>query len=220
LLSTYRLSTCPILFNNKVELIFAYGSLLHLHREGNLVRRTDGSYYDTDIDCWIPSNRLRALLAWEPVIFERLGWSMVTIEKEGFVTFVQLFSSLAHEAVEGIAPRNPSKEPKIDIYVLYTGVHADSKRWYHDLWQHWLFDENKMFPTRSFSLNSSATGSVFHVRVPSTSQQILDCLYGDWNKSTPNHAAVGGICGIYPLTSMKKTFGLDLRTKPAPWQIY
>jgi len=175
-------------------LMLAYGGLIHVYREGDLINNQTGKYIDDDLDLWASSNTVYNIIQLEPVIFYRFGWTYRTfLSADGFVVFLQLIASCGHSPVAEAAKAS-ANEPALEIYVLHGERHAVGERVVKDLWQGTQIPEAILYPPGSVCLNVTGIPELLYLQVPKLPYTILNCIYGEWKIPSKNHASQNVKC--------------------------
>lgn len=175
-------------------LIMAYGSLIHLFREGDLFSNTTG-YYDDDFDTFTSAETMAYIFSLESELFHNFGWSIrFFVSKDSrYVIFAQMFASCGH-SMSNKPSKVRSGQPAIELYVIVTVNVEGKSSIVRDLWQGNTFPEFFIFPLQRWALASAGASNVVQLQLPSQPISFLDCLYGDWTKPSSKHAGGGHKC--------------------------
>jgi len=179
------------MFACSLPITLAYGSMLHLVREGGLMQGPGASYFDDDVDLWSSPPALFRLLDMEPEILSEFGWAIRIFDQKGVVTFVQIQDICGNKPVE-YATKSSSQEPGIEVYVLYDAM-VNGEHFMHDLWQGSLFSKGMMYPLHDVQWYSPDEITL-NLSIPASSTELLTCLYDDWMKKSSKHAAQSLVC--------------------------
>ncbi|KAL7546949.1 hypothetical protein ACHAWF_010273 [Thalassiosira exigua] len=178
---------------NAGRLMLAYGSLIHLHREGDLVNKTTGKLLDDDIDLWVSLDTLVLIASsLEPDLFRKFGWSMrFMISDSTFGTHVglgQLISCCGHTVAEGPNKyKTLGKEPAMETYPIVS-MKEGGRDVVKDLWTGILFPKSMVLPGKGTVLNSAGFPRPLPMRIPNGCHDLLRCLYGSWEVPSNVHA--------------------------------
>jgi len=176
-------------------LLMAYGSLIHINREKDLVN-SDGEYLDDDIDLWASASAMYGITQIEPELFTEFGWSFRTIlGGDGYIQLMQLLSVCGHEPSKQISKVNPgSGEPSLEVYQLNVMTRPNVKRLIKDMWQGTQLLEADVYPSKQVVLNSTKFSQPLRLQVPNEPLKVLSCLYGNWTIPSTAHASMRNKC--------------------------
>jgi len=175
--------------------ILAYGGLIHVHRETDLVR-ANGAFIDDDIDTWASPATLVYMATLELELFYKFGWTIRHFLHDGKVVFVQIIASCGH-TVSTAWGKAKSSQPGIEIYPLYTIPRRGNETPYNvvrDLWQGTTFYEPMMFPVREMTLVSAGAREPLRLQLPNNVMKVMECLYGNWRVPSGAHAGARSKC--------------------------
>jgi len=183
-----------------VDVMMAYGGLIHLFREGGLVRE-NGRLFDDDIDLWLTEEALQALLDLEPSMFATFGWSIrcVVGKQSGKITvkeivFAQVFPACRHRVTSKVGKlgRGTPGTTGIELYPLAPWKNNT----YVDKWLGTIMSSALVLPAQAlsgtlFGKSSSRNTAVPSVtlQVPRNATKVLTCLYGNWSVYSKEHAS-------------------------------
>merc|ERR1719491_114658 len=174
-------------------LMIGYGELIHVHREKDFVNSTTGDYIDDDIDTWATLETVAYIGALEEELFSKFGWSMRAFVGANRVFFIQMMATCGHVPINTIS-KCKSSQPAIEVYPLPIVHMSDGTRIIKDLWQGSRFAETLIYPPKCITFHSSGRKDPIHLQVPRESIKILNCLYGQWNVKSGNHAGLHFFC--------------------------
>ena len=176
-----------------LPITLAYGSMLHLVREGGLMQGP-GAYFDDDVDLWVSPLALFQLLEMETEILSVFGWATHIFVQNEVVTFVQIQDICGNKPV-GHATKSASQEPGIEVYVLYNTT-VNGEHYMHDFWQASLFSKDMIYPLQDVAWRHGYFPHRFNsnFRLPARSTELLTCLYDEWMRKSSKHAAQGLVC--------------------------
>ena len=163
-------------------LMMAYGNLIHIHREKDLVNNATGKLYDDDIDMWLPLHTFAHMASVvEPELFRLFGWTMRVFVSKGdkYVILGQLLSSCGHK-VSSKAGKAYSTEPAIELYPIASYADDEQNATLKDLWSGYQFQQSMMFPGQRISFKTTGFSRPLQLQLPSKPLSVLRCLYGKW----------------------------------------
>jgi len=169
-------------------LMVAYGGLIHIYREKDLLNKDTGEYFDDDIDLWAAATTAYNIIQLESELFQRFGWTVrVFISGDGYVVLLQLMASCGHAPIEQVS-KAKANEPALEIYVLQAVPNSQGSRFAKDMWQGNQFSEALIYPRRLISVNATGVSHLLLLQVPNQPFDVLTCLYENWTQPSPEHA--------------------------------
>ena len=180
------------------RIAIAYGALIHIHREKDLINNRTGKWFDDDIDTWVSVESFSLIASMEHDLFRLFGWTMrifITNNVDGeYAVFAQLFSSCGHNFSRKVGKARAS-EPAIELYPIVSVPHK-GQNIVKDLWSGFEFPESMIFPWQQISFNSTGISHPLLLHLPNMPVGILRCLYGNWelpsNHREKRHTCVDG----------------------------
>lgn len=175
-------------------LMIAYGELIHLNREKDLVDNTTKKYFDDDIDTFGSPSTIFLIARLEEELFLLFGWTArMFVNGDGYVIFMQMMATCQHQP-QRKATKVKADKPAIEIYPLSLVVNSAGDYMYKDLWQNIQFEDIVMYPPACLNLDSAGTAYPLRLQVPRESNAVLTCLYGNWRVPSSKHVLTNLIC--------------------------
>jgi len=168
------------------EMMLAYGGLIHIHRDKDFVNKTNGKYFDDDIDVWVNGKAMASLVQLEPILFNKFGWTVRLYTVGSYIVFAQILATCGHTPMAK-ASKVRANEPAVDVYPL-SEAYKDDRILLKDLWQGTTFSETMMYPTKPYELISHIATQPIRMQMPAKDEEIMSCLYGNWKVHSKKHA--------------------------------
>lgn len=181
-------------------LILAYGGLIHLYREKDLLDPKTGKYYDDDFDLWSSLDTFAIIGSLEKMFFENFGWSIRFMANGDYIAFIQVFATCGHHY--GTRYKSESDgHAGIEIYPLPItpmvardkGVQSGGEK-ANCVWNGYQFLASMVYPTKRVDLKSVGSSQTLHLQVPNDPFGVLMCIYGNWEVPSTEHATVETDC--------------------------